>query len=268
MFSMNALHRMRVPVSLRSARASLCPLPGGISRCSINPKAPSIVSPVARVSVGHAHEPAGPDVSRIQLRLLHRDVSRLVGEAGGQFHVGCGCDVLALLSLAARITISNSASTRKLDTNAPQSPTRTLFRFQEPDMSLDGFFSRYAELSLGPQPEALTGLYGPTFIVAGPHGSQAFTNDVRFVEWLRQVANFNREHGMRSLTATSIRDTTLSPLHTLATVTWGARFEKTGDRTIEFEISYLLEKAEAEWRILSYVSRDDQNAAMKKEGLL
>ena len=61
---------------------------------------------------------------------------------------------------------------------------------------------------------------------------------------------------------------TLSPLHTLATVTWGARFEKTGDRIIAFAISYLLEKAEDEWRILSYVSASDQKAEMEKEGLL
>jgi Domain of unknown function (DUF4440) len=135
-------------------------------------------------------------------------------------------------------------------------------------MSLDRFFSRYAELSLGPQPEALARLYAPTFIVGGPQGSQAFTNDARFIEWLRQVASFNRQHGMRVLTAMSIRDVTLSPLHTLATVTWGARFEKTGDRIIAFEISYLLEKAEDEWRILSYISYSDQNAEMEKEGLL
>ena len=73
---------------------------------------------------------------------------------------------------------------------------------------------------------------------------------------------------MFALTAMSIRDVTLSPLHTLATVTWGARFDKTGDRIIAFEISYLLEKAENEWRILSYVSGSDQKVEMEKEGLL
>jgi hypothetical protein len=73
---------------------------------------------------------------------------------------------------------------------------------------------------------------------------------------------------MRSLTVTAIREVTLSPLHCLATVTWGARFEKTGDRTITFEISYLLEAAEDAWRILSYVSREDQEAAMEKEGVM
>jgi len=114
----------------------------------------------------------------------------------------------------------------------------------------------------------LANLYAPTFIVGGPQGSHAFTNDARFIEWVQQVADFNRQHGMRDLRVVSIRDAALSPLHTLATVTWGTRFEKTGDRLIEFEISYLLEQAEDEWRILSYISRSDQNAEMAKAGLL
>jgi hypothetical protein len=134
-------------------------------------------------------------------------------------------------------------------------------------MSLDEFFKRYAEMSTGPHPETLAGLYAPTFIVASPQGSHAFPNDARFVEWLQQLASFNRQHGLRTLAAVSIREMTLSPLHTLAVVMWGARFEKTGDRLIEFEISYLLEKAADDWRILSYVSRSDQNAEMEKEGL-
>jgi len=135
-------------------------------------------------------------------------------------------------------------------------------------MTLNQFFERYAELSLGPQPELLATLYALTFIVGGPQGSRAFTNDARFVEWLRQVADYNRQHGMRELRVVSIRDAALSPRHTLASVTWGARFEKTRDRLIEFEISYLLEQAEDEWRILSYISRSDQHAEMAKAGLL
>lgn len=92
--------------------------------------------------------------------------------------------------------------------------------------------------------------YAATFIAVGPEGSHVCTNDARFIEWLRQVADFNRQHGTRTLTAVSIRDVTLSPIHTLATVTWGAQFQKAGERVIEFEISYLLEQAGNEWRIL------------------
>lgn len=135
-------------------------------------------------------------------------------------------------------------------------------------MTLDEFFSRYAELSLGPHPEALAPLYAPTFIVGGPQGSQAFTNDPRFLDWLREVAAFNRQHGMRDLSVESIRAETLSPCHTFATVTWGTRFKKTGQRLITFEISYLLEHANTEWRILAYVSHRDQTAEMARAGLL
>jgi hypothetical protein len=135
-------------------------------------------------------------------------------------------------------------------------------------MPLTQFFTHYAELSLGSQPDALAPLYAPTFIVGGPQGSHAFPNDARFIEWLRQVADFNRQHGMRSLAVVSVRETTLSALHALATVTWGARFAKTGERIIEFDIAYLLEKAGESWRILLYISRSDQEAEMKKEGLL
>ena len=135
-------------------------------------------------------------------------------------------------------------------------------------LSLSAFFKRYAGISMGPQPEHLAGLYAPTFIVGGPQGSRAFTNDSLFIDWLRQVGDFNRRHGMRSLTAVSIREATLSPLHVLARVTWGAQFDKTGDRLIEFEIAYLLEQAREDWTILSYISRSDQNEEMKREGLL
>jgi hypothetical protein len=135
-------------------------------------------------------------------------------------------------------------------------------------MSLDRFFSRYAQLSTGPRPEDLAPLYAPTFIVGGPEGSQAFANDARFIEWLQQVTTFNRKRGMQALTVVSIRDISLSPLHTLASVTWGARFEATGDRLVEFEISYLLEVSADAWRILAYISRADQQREMERAGLL
>lgn len=82
------------------------------------------------------------------------------------------------------------------------------------------------------------------------------------------MAAFNREKGMRNLAVVSVESVELSAIHTLASVTWGARFEKTGDRTIDFSISYLLEKSNGDWRILSYISRTDQNTVMAEEGLL
>ncbi len=60
----------------------------------------------------------------------------------------------------------------------------------------------------------------------------------------------------------------LSPLHILAQVRWSARFEKTGDRAIEFEIAYLIERAGESWRVLGYISARDQEEEMRMLGLL
>jgi hypothetical protein len=135
-------------------------------------------------------------------------------------------------------------------------------------MTVQQFFTRYAALSMGDDERALAALYAPSFLVAGPTGSMTFANDPRFIDWLAHVRAFNRLHGMSALSPAAVRETVLSPLHILAQVRWSARFEKTGDRTTEFEIAYLLELAGESWRVLGYVSARDQEEEMRALGLL
>jgi hypothetical protein len=70
------------------------------------------------------------------------------------------------------------------------------------------------------------------------------------------------------LSVVAVRETVLSPLHVLAQVRWSVRFDKTGDRAIEFEIAYLVERAEDAWHILGYVAARDQEEEMRALGLL
>ena len=135
-------------------------------------------------------------------------------------------------------------------------------------MTVEQFFTRYAALSMGDDDQAMAAMYAPSFFVAAPKGSMTFPNDARFLEFLAQVRAFNRQHGMRALSPVAVRETVLSPLHVLAQVRWGARFEKTGDRAIEFEIAYLIERAGESWRVLGYVSERDQDEEMRALGLL
>jgi hypothetical protein len=135
-------------------------------------------------------------------------------------------------------------------------------------MTIEQFFTHYAALSMGDDDRALAAAYAPSFFVAGPTGSKTFANDAQFLDWLAQVRTFNRQHGMRALSPGALRETALSPLHVLAQVRWSARFEKTGTRPIEFEIAYLVERAEESWHVLGYVSARDQEEEMKALGLL
>jgi hypothetical protein len=135
-------------------------------------------------------------------------------------------------------------------------------------MTVEQFFARYASLAMsGDDDTALAAMYAPRFFVAGPSGSTTFANDAQFVAWLTQLRAFNRQHGMKSLAPAAVRETVLSPLHLLAQVRWRTRFEKTGDRAIEFEIAYLMERADESWRVLGYVSERDQEEEMRALGL-
>jgi len=135
-------------------------------------------------------------------------------------------------------------------------------------MTVEQFFTRYAALSMGEDERALAAMYAPSFFVAGPKGSMTFANDAAFLDYLVRVRGFNREHGMRSVSPVAVREKALSPLHVLAQVRWSARFEKTGDRAIEFEIAYLMEMAGTSWRVLGYISERDQEEEMRALGLL
>jgi hypothetical protein len=135
-------------------------------------------------------------------------------------------------------------------------------------VEVEQFFARYAALSMGDDDPAMAAMYAPSFFVGGPKGSMVFANDTRFLDWLGQVRAFNRQHGMRAVSPAAVQETVLSPLHVLAQVRWSARFEKTGDRAVEFHIAYLIERAGKSWRVLGYVSERDQDDEMRALGLL
>ena len=130
------------------------------------------------------------------------------------------------------------------------------------------FFEGYSEASMSSNSAVLASYYADAFIASGSTGSAAFENDEQFLAWLGQVFEFNQSVGMRSLEVVSIHETPISDHHAFATVEWGAKFEKTGDERICFEISYLLRFSEGKPLILAYISHEDQEATMKAWGII
>lgn len=133
---------------------------------------------------------------------------------------------------------------------------------------LHQFFNDYATTSFGPEPEKLAAFYGDGFLVAAPQGSATFKNDEQFLAWLRQVHEFNQATGMTSMKVFAIEEHRLSDLFTVATVEWGATFQKTRDDLITFKISYILQGQGGTFKVLGYLSHEDQMAAMQAHGLL
>jgi hypothetical protein len=133
---------------------------------------------------------------------------------------------------------------------------------------LEQFFSEYALAAGGDAPEALAAFYADSFLAAGPRGSAAFKNDAAFLDWLRDVRAFNLHTGLQSMRVVSVRETSISSLYTLATVTWAATFEKTADRPVTFEISYIVDLAAARPRIVAYLAHQDEEEELRKLDLL
>lgn len=130
------------------------------------------------------------------------------------------------------------------------------------------FFRRYSRTSLGPAPEKLADFYDESFLAAGPKGGAAFKNDEAFLEWLRQVHEFNSKSGMTALEVDEVVETPLSDAYAIATVTWAATFRMTGDVPIRFRISYILRQTDDTLKVSAYISHEDQEDAMKAHGLL
>ncbi len=137
----------------------------------------------------------------------------------------------------------------------------------QPD-GLRAFFSSYAAAALGPEPEKLAAFYGDSFLVAGPQGSAAFKNDDQFLGWLRQVHEFNQASGMEAMEVIAVAGQPLSDQFLIATVEWGAMFKKTCDERITFKISYILQEQDGSFKVLGYISHEDQMEAMREKGLL
>jgi hypothetical protein len=130
------------------------------------------------------------------------------------------------------------------------------------------YFGEYAAASLSGQPETVAAFYATAFIAAAPKGSQVFQNDPAFLDWLRGVQTGNQAAGMAGLEVVGIEESRISDDYTMITVEWGARFHKTGYQLITFRIAYILELHGQRPQILAYISHEDQDEVMKREGLL
>ncbi len=106
-----------------------------------------------------------------------------------------------------------------------------------------------------------------TFISAGPKGTIA-QNKKDFLKKAEQASAFYRSVGQTSAKIISKNIIPISDQYTMVTVHWGVTFRKTGDKLIEFDVSYIVYQPEDEPSIVLFIAHQDEQEAMKKFGLL
>ncbi len=128
-------------------------------------------------------------------------------------------------------------------------------------------FGEYEKAFNALEVEKQVPFFAEHFISAGPRGSIAVGRD-EFARKAGKAAEFYRSVGMTSAKILSMDETAISREYSSVKVHWGATFEKTGNRLIEFDVTYFIQKTGTEPRIIMFIAHQDEETAMKELGLL
>ncbi len=104
------------------------------------------------------------------------------------------------------------------------------------------------------------------FISAGPGGSIAQGRD-EFAKMATKAAEFYRSVGKTSAKILSQEEIPISNEYSMVRIHWGVTFKKTGNRLIEFDVTYFIQKTSPEPKIIMFIAHQDEERAMKELGL-
>jgi len=134
---------------------------------------------------------------------------------------------------------------------------------------MESFFRTFEQLSAESNTADLAGLYAPSFLLAGPGGSQV----VRTAD-LQQAAA-KRKDLFKSLGCTSthlvtLHETGLDDRYSLVRTEWHWRFERPPAALVEFTLpsSYVVERSPDRWQIVAYIPHADIMAELRRRSLL
>jgi len=133
--------------------------------------------------------------------------------------------------------------------------------------SVKKVFSEYEKAFSALDMKKSAEFFADTFISAGPNGT--ITNSKKeLLESGEKAADFYRSAGQNSAKILSLDESPITDQYSLVKVHWGVTFRKTGDKPIEFDVSYLVQKTGKEPKIILFIAHQDEQKAMQELGLL
>ncbi len=115
--------------------------------------------------------------------------------------------------------------------------------------------------------DAIKKLFAEHFISAGPRGSIAQGRD-EFARIASKASEFYRSVGQTSAKILSMDETAISREYSMVKVHGGVTFEKTGNKLVEFDVTYFIQKTGTEPKIIMFIAHQDEEKAMKELGLI
>ena len=131
---------------------------------------------------------------------------------------------------------------------------------------LDTLFKEYENAFDKLDVKKISGYCADSIISAGPKGSIA-QNRKDYEKKAEQTNKFYKSVGRNSARIISKRVMPICNDYSMVVVRWGITFDKTGNRLIEFDTSYIIEETGNEPKIILLISHEDEETAMKKLGM-
>ncbi len=135
------------------------------------------------------------------------------------------------------------------------------------DPSIKKLFEEYEKAFSSLDIKKNAEFFADAFISAGPRGAIA-QSKLKFLTKAKQASDFYKSVGQESAKIISADEMPVSDNYSLVKVHWGVKFKKTGDRLIEFDVSYLVQKTGQEPKIILFIAHQDEEQAMKELGLM
>lgn len=131
---------------------------------------------------------------------------------------------------------------------------------------LDTLFKQYERSFNRLDIKSLSEYCADTFISAGPRGAIS-QNKAEYEAKGEEVAKFYRRAGRNSAKIVSKRVMPISECYSMVVIRWGLTFEKTGEKQIEFDVTYIVQLTGVDPKIVLLISHEDEELAMKKMGI-
>lgn len=131
---------------------------------------------------------------------------------------------------------------------------------------IEELFCKYEDAFRRLDMEPIAEHYNEHFLSAGPKGVIA-QNKNEFFSLSKQAAGLYRSLGQNDAQIISKKIIPISNEYTLVTVHWGVRYEKAGNKLIEFDVSYLVQEIEGKQQILLFITHQDEAEAMRDLGI-
>jgi hypothetical protein len=127
-------------------------------------------------------------------------------------------------------------------------------------------FAEYEKAFAALDIEKSAEFFADTFISAGPRGTIA-QNKAEFLKMAHETSEFYKSVGQTSAKILSLTETPISNEYSMVKVHWGVTFRKTGDKLIEFDVTYFIQKTDEEPKIVMFIAHEDEEKAMQELGL-